>query len=133
MSSDIILKNFEGKINLKEKKKLLQHLRNINYTNRPRFFESFKKNYKYSYDKNFIKKYKRFKNINIIGMGGSSLGAKAICNFFKNRIKKKITFSENLDLKKKKTINRLNIIVSKSGNTIETIANVNLFVKKKDQ
>ncbi len=133
MRSSIIFKNFKAKINLKEKKKLLQYLRNINYTREPRFFESFKKNYKYSYDKNFIKKYKKFKNINIIGMGGSSLGAKAIYNFFKNRIKKHLTFSENLDLKKINKIKRLNIVVSKSGNTLETIVNFNINYNKKDK
>ena len=133
MRSGIIFKNFKAKINLKEKKKLLQYLRNINYTREPRFFESFKKNYKYSYDKNFIKKYKKFKNINIIGMGGSSLGAKAIYNFFKNRIKKHLTFSENLDLKKINKIKRLNIVVSKSGNTLETIVNFNINYNKKDK
>ena len=68
-------------------------------------------------------------------MGGSILGTQAIYDFLGNKIKKKFEFINNLDssLKKKPEKKYVNLIVSKSGNTIETIANVNLFVKKRDQ
>ena len=89
-------------------------------------------NYKNSYNKNLILKLKKFVHIRIIGMGGSTLGAESIYNFLKHKIKKKLTFYDNLTpnlkiLPKKKN---LNLIVSKSGNTIETITNVNLILKK---
>ena len=58
-------------------------------------------------------------------MGGSSLGAKAIYNFLKPKIKRNFTFFDNLYSKKKilKKTKTLNIIISKSGNTLETISN----------
>ena len=67
-------------------------------------------------------------------MGGSSLGTQTIYDFLKHKIKKKFVFSDNLQVnlnkdKKKYT----NLIVSKSGNTIETIVNANIFIKKKDR
>ena len=66
-------------------------------------------------------------------MGGSSLGARSIYSFLKDKVKKNFIFFDNLDSKKllKKTEkNDLNLIISKSGNTLETIANVNFFLKK---
>ena len=63
-------------------------------------------------------------------MGGSSLGVKAIYNFLINKIKKKVTFQDNLDLKKENKNKSLNIIISKSGNTLETIVNLNSKIKK---
>jgi glucose-6-phosphate isomerase len=71
----------------------------------------------------------------VIGMGGSSLGAKAIYDFLRHKIKKRFFFIDNLKInnteRKKKNYN--NLIISKSGNTIETIVNVNLLIKKQDQ
>ena len=68
-------------------------------------------------------------------MGGSILGTEAIYEFLKKKIKKKLTFVNNLnsnaDYFKDKNIN-LNLIISKSGNTLETIANANTLVKSKD-
>ena len=68
-------------------------------------------------------------------MGGSSLGAQAIYDFLKNKIKKNFLFIDNLQARKKisKKKNFTNLVISKSGNTIETIANVNILVKKKDK
>jgi glucose-6-phosphate isomerase len=94
---------------------------------------SLSKKYKDSFDKKILLKFNKFKNIRIFGMGGSSLGTQAIYDFLKNRIKKKILFFDNLQAKDQK-INKknLNLIVSKSGNTIETIVNSNIFIKRKD-
>ena len=64
-------------------------------------------------------------------MGGSSLGAKAIYNFLKHKIKKNFYFIDNLKNEKKIDNKKcLNIIISKSGNTVETIVNSNLLLKK---
>jgi len=98
-------------------------------------FESLKPSYKYSYSKKIINKYKKFFNIRIIGMGGSILGTKAICGFLKKKIKNKITFVDNLnsnaDYFKDKNVN-LNLIISKSGNTLETIVNAHTLIKNRD-
>ena len=89
------------------------------------------KNYKFNFNIKDLKKFKKFKSIVIIGMGGSILGANAIYNFFLSQMKKKIYFlddideSKILDLKKKENFSKvLFIIISKSGNTIETLSNV---------
>ena len=68
-------------------------------------------------------------------MGGSSLGTQTIYQFLSKKIKKKFLFFDNLqttynkDKKKKFT----NLIISKSGNTIETILNSNVLLNKKDK
>ena len=94
---------------------------------------SLKLSYKYSYSHKFLNKFKnKFSSIRLIGMGGSILGTKAIYSFLNSQIKKKIFFFDNLLplLKKEKKSNFLNIIISKSGNTLETISNTNNIVKK---
>ena len=89
------------------------------------------KKFNFNFKINEIKKFKRFKNIVIIGMGGSILGISAIYEFLRNKIKKKVTFFDNLDKEKLKKFknnnnvkNCLFIIISKSGNTIETLSNL---------
>ena len=91
---------------------------------------SFTNSYSYSFEKNQLKKYKKFNSYSIYGMGGSSLGIQAIYDFFKKDIKKKFFFFNNLQtqtniIKNKKK--NLNIIISKSGNTLETIVNEYIF------
>jgi glucose-6-phosphate isomerase len=95
---------------------------------------SLSKKYQDSFNKKLLLKFKKYTNIRIFGMGGSSLGTQAIHEFLNNSIKKKISFFDNLQPKDKKKNNKksLNLIVSKSGNTIETIVNSNIFIKKKD-
>ncbi len=126
MGARLKIKNFENKIKINEKKRLLNYLQKINKSEWPNFLKSFKKKYNYSYDKNIIKKYQNFNHINVVGMGGSSLGSKAIYNFLKSKIKKKIFFQDNLNFNKNYKKKSLNIIISKSGNTLETISNFNL-------
>ena len=99
------------------------------------FFQSLSNKYVYSFSKKKIMKYKKFNNFNIIGMGGSSLGIEAIYNFLSFKIKKKFNFYNNINLNKfsdKKKIRTLNIIISKSGNTLETISNFNALKNKKN-
>ena len=93
------------------------------------------KNYKNNFDKKILKKYKKVSNYRIIGMGGSTLGSQAIYDFLNHKIKKNFLFIDNLQahrLRNKKK-NLTNLIVSKSGNTIETIVNANILLKKKDK
>ena len=84
--------------------------------------------YKYSFDSKIILKLKKFSAYRIIGMGGSVLGAEAIYNFLKFKIKKEFIFLNNLKsgVNKKIKKNTLNLIISKSGNTLETITNLNI-------
>ena len=122
-TKNIRLKGF-GDIKNKKKSKA-NILKSLNNYKNHKLVESFSKNYTYSFSQPQIKKYKKFNNYNLIGMGGSSLGAKAIYNFLSPKIKKKFTFFDNLSSKKKilKKTKTLNIIISKSGNTLETISN----------
>ena len=67
-------------------------------------------------------------------MGGSTLGVQAIYTFLKTKINKDLIFIDNLEqlkiekIKKKQSLkNNLFIIISKSGNTLETLINTNLF------
>ena len=123
--------NFKIKINNLRIKKELKNLLQQN----SEIIKSLGLNYSYSYNKTKLKKFKRKKFFRIIGIGGSILGTKAIYYFLKKKINKKFLFIDNLipnlrhDTKKSYT----NIIVSKSGNTIETIINSNILIKKKDK
>ena len=127
----MIFKNF---LNIKNNKIIKKDFLNL-LKDQPTFFETLKPNYKYSYSKKIISKYKKFSNIRIIGIGGSILGTEAIYDFLKKKIKKKLTFVNNLnsnaDYFQDKNIN-LNLIISKSGNTLETIANANTLIKSKE-
>ena len=131
ITSGIFFKNFElKKKSLKIKKKLEKFIIENNS-----IAQSLKKDYQDYFKKKELKKYKSFKNIRVIGMGGSSLGTEAIYDFLKYKIKKNFFFINNLNPRLKKENNKkiLNLIVSKSGNTIETIVNSNILVKKKDK
>lgn len=95
---------------------------------------SLKPNFKLNYKFNKLKAIKKNLDLRIIGIGGSILGAQAIYNFLKNKVKRKIYFINNLNIKNKNEKKIFtNLIVSKSGNTIETIVNSNLFIKKSDK
>ena len=132
LTKNINFKNFSIKSNtLKVKKNfkilLKQNLKIIN---------SFKNSYKYSYKKKLILELRKFSNIRIIGMGGSILGAEAIYEFLKDKIRKNFLFINNLRTNPNNFNNKnkvLNLIISKSGNTLETISNANIIIKKKDK
>ena len=95
---------------------------------------SLSQNYKNSFAKKILSKYKKVSNYRVIGMGGSTLGTQAIYDFLKYKIRNNFKFDDNLQAHKiKEKKNFTNLIVSKSGNTIETIVNTNILIKKKDQ
>jgi len=125
------IKNFHSK---NKKYSLKKKLKDI-LSEKSQILESLSKNYKYNFDKKKLLKYRKFKNIRVIGMGGSILGTQAIYNFLNYKIKKNFYFLDNLNSYKykKKEKKYLNIIVSKSGNTLETIFNANIFIKKNDK
>ena len=130
LTKNVKFTNFKIKKNsLLIKKKLISLLKSKN-----EILNSLSQNYKDNFTKKILLKYKKNTDYRVIGMGGSSIGTQTIYDFLKHKIKKKFVFSDNLQVnlikdKKKYT----NLIVSKSGNTIETIVNANIFIKKKDR
>ena len=131
LTKNINFKSFLIKSKNKNIKKIFYNLKKDYILGKEKMLISLSEDYKYGFRKKLIKKYKKFNNFRIIGMGGSILGAEAIYDFLKFKIKKKFIFINNLNpiiKKKEKKIKALNIIISKSGNTLETILNSNALV-----
>ena len=126
LSKSINFKNFKIRKNTKKIKKDLDTLLKENNP----IIKSLLPSYKNNYSKKFISKLESYKKIRVIGMGGSILGTEAIYDFLKHKIKKKFYFINNLqsniDSIKLKCIN---LVVSKSGGTLETISNSNIIIK----
>ena len=80
------------KKNFKKTKKIFKNFLNEIKNNKIPFLSSYEKNYEYDFYSSTIKKYSKYENIIIIGMGGSILGTKTIYSFFKKKIKKKYFF-----------------------------------------
>ena len=130
ITKNINFKNFQIKKNLLKVKKNLKLLLKENNT----VLKSLSTSYKNTYKVKMIQKFKNHDNIRIIGMGGSILGAESIYDFLNDKIKKKFYFINNLEPKIKKYNSKkinINLIISKSGNTLETISNTNVYLKKK--
>ena len=125
----IKIKNFSKKFRKSSSKNLMLSFKKFIDSNN-NILLSMKNNYKDSYSKKLILDLKKFENVNLIGMGGSSLGAKAIYNFLGS--KRKFYFFDNFSNFKFKQNDKknINIIISKSGNTLETISNSNILIKK---
>ena len=129
LTSGINFLNFKKRVKDKKIKKDLIDLINKNSP----IIQSLSKNYKDKFNKSFLNKIKKNKNYRLLGMGGSTLGSQAIYQFFENTVKNNFEFIDNLQ--SKKNLNKkkyTNLIISKSGNTIETIVNANILIKKKD-
>ena len=120
---------FLDKVTLKKNQKIIKSeylkiKKKIDIKNN--IFYTFSENYKLNLD---IKNISKFKKFVIVGMGGSTLGAKSIYKFFEHKIKKKFLFLDNLDENKINEVNKekqFYIFISKSGDTIETLININL-------
>jgi glucose-6-phosphate isomerase len=131
LSSGINFIKFKTKTkNLLVKKNLQSILKEKN-----QIIESLSRNYKNNFSTRQLKKYQKYLNLRVIGMGGSILGTHAIYDFLKDKIKKNFLFIDNLQPNSRKNLkkNFTNIIVSKSGNTIETIVNSNILIKNKNK
>ena len=131
LTDGINFKNF----NVKAKPQLVKKKFELLIKENNEVLKSLSKNYQNSFSKNFVSKFKKFSNFRIIGLGGSTLGSQAIYQFLFKKIKKKFVFIDNLDpsFRKNTKTKNLNLIISKSGNTIETIANANILINKKDK
>ena len=131
LTQNISFKNFLTK----NRNILVKNKLNLILKEKNQVINSLSKSYKDSFSKKNIKHFNKKFDYRIIGMGGSTLGAQAIYDFLKKKIKKNFIFVDNLNAfknnKAKKNLN--NLIISKSGNTTETIVNANLLIKKKDK
>ena len=132
LTKNISFKNFKVKGYTKKVKKILDDI----LVKKNSVLDSLSSNYKNSYNKKTILKFKKYNNINVVGMGGSILGTESIYYFLKSKIKKNFFFYNNLQSKIDPSHKRnkyLNIIVSKSGNTLETISNSNIIIKNQNK
>ena len=97
----------------------------------------YEKDYTFDFSPTTVKKFSKYKNIVVIGIGGSILGTKCIYSFLKTKVKKEVFFFDNLDENLHLQFNKLKIlknscfiIISKSGNTLETITNLGVIFSK---
>ena len=132
LTSGISFKNFKKNKNIRStqvRKKFFSLLNEKNY-----ILDSLKKNYKDNFSKQIVNKYKKYSSYKVIGMGGSTLGTQTIYEFLKDTVKKDFIFIDNLRQKKLKIRNSksVNLVISKSGNTIETVVNSNIYIKRRD-
>tara|TARA_Y100000741_G_scaffold331858_1_gene287453 strand:- start:501 stop:1676 length:1176 start_codon:yes stop_codon:yes gene_type:complete len=133
LTKNINFKNFSNKSHYFKIKNIFLKIKKSYLSDKEKLLNSFSKKYKYSFSKKIIKKYKKFNNFRLIGMGGSILGSEAIHDFLIHKIKKNFYFLNNLQNQIGKVSNEkkmVNIIISKSGNTLETISNSNILIKK---
>ncbi len=115
---------------LKRFKKIFKNLK-FELNNPKKTLNVLNDNFAFNFNQNELARFKKFKSIALVGMGGSILGSEAIKNFLDVKIKKKIYFFNNLNIrqiinfKKKEKLDKvLFIIISKSGNTVETLSNL---------
>jgi glucose-6-phosphate isomerase len=130
-TQNISFENFS----INKKKIIVKKKLNLILKEKNQVISSLSKSYKDSFYKKNIRHLNKNFDYRIIGMGGSTLGAQAIYDFLKKKIKKRFTFIDNLNAFKNKKVkkNHNNLIISKSGNTTETIVNANILIKKKDK
>ena len=100
LKSNILLKNFKknrsiNQLSKKFEKIFLDIKKEINQDNKT--LNILNSKFKFNFKTKDLNKFKKFKNIVLIGMGGSVLGAEAIYNFLQKKIKKKVYFFNNLD------------------------------------
>ena len=140
MSKNINLKNnigqkyFNKTVYSKDKIKINEIINNIfiSLNSKKDALNSLSKKFELNFKHSQLIKFNKHKSVILIGMGGSTLGAQALYSFFRDKIKKKFIFFDNIDQLKIEKIKKMNlknvvfIIISKSGNTLETLINSNL-------
>ena len=131
-TKNIKFKNFIKIKNSKKNKNIRSFIKNKYLLNEYPLLNSLTKNFQYSYQKKNIKLLQNYSEVNIIGMGGSILGTEAIYDFLRHKVKKNFSFYNNIQFKTipKTNKKKLNLVISKSGNTLETICNFNLLLQK---
>ena len=139
----IIYKNFiqkkhinfdlNKKLKIKLNRSLIDIYKDLNIEKN--VFCSLSEKFRLNFKEKDLRRFERYNKIVLIGMGGSILGSEAIYSFLKQKIKKDFYFFDNLNVDelnffKKNFMFRqtLFIVISKSGETLETLSN--LFVLK---
>ena len=103
LTNYIVFQNFKSKQKDKNIQKLLNNLLNEeNY-----ILNSLSKSYKDSWNKRIKSKLNKYKNIILIGMGGSIMGSRAIYSFLSKKIKKNFYFIDNFEHNNLKIILKL--------------------------
>ena len=132
LKDNIKKKHFKSSVSKQLSKKFNKIFLDINsdIKNKNKTLNVLDKKFQFNFKIKDLNRFKKFKTIAIVGMGGSILGAEAIYKFLEKKIKKKVYFFNDLDenilkeFKKKEIKSKvLFIIISKSGNTIETLSN----------
>ena len=132
LEDNIKKKHFKSSVSKQLSKKFNKIFLDINsdIKNKNKTLNVLDKKFQFNFKIKDLNRFKKFKTIAIVGMGGSILGAEAIYKFLEKKIKKKVYFFNDLDenilkeFKKKEIKSKvLFIIISKSGNTIETLSN----------
>ena len=131
-TKNIKFKNFIRKKNPKTNKILRNIIKDKALLEKYPLLNSLTKKFQYSYKKKNIKSFKSYSKVNLIGMGGSIIGAESIYNFLKHKVNKKFIFNNNLQFKSipKTNEKNINLVISKSGNTLETVSNFNVLLQK---
>lgn len=129
IQSKYIDKKYKKKFNLRFNSVFLEIQKKIEENKN--VLQVLNKNFKFNFKVQELEKFKKFKKIVIVGMGGSILGVEALFQFLNHKIKKNVIFIDNIDDSKSNKIKidlnakkTLFIIISKSGNTIETLSNL---------
>tara|TARA_B100002052_G_scaffold295287_1_gene321481 strand:- start:342 stop:1514 length:1173 start_codon:yes stop_codon:yes gene_type:complete len=131
-TKNIKFKNFIKPKDSNKNKYIRSLIKEKHLLNKYPLLNSLTKKFQYSYQKKIVKSFQNYSEVNIVGMGGSILGTEAIYDFLKHKVKKKFIFFNNIKFKNitKTKKKNLNLIISKSGNTLETICNFNLLLHK---
>ena len=115
IQSDYLKKKFNNKLNFSFSKIVEEINKNIDV--KKDTFNLLSKYLKFNFNLKDLNKFKKYKSVVMIGMGGSILGAESLYEFFNYKIKKKFYFLDNLDenkiikVKKKIQINKTLFII----------------------
>ncbi len=127
------------KTEIKDKKSFYKSIKMVERSleSKKSVFHTLSKKFKLNYNSNQLKSYRKYKRIIFIGMGGSILGAEAINHFILKKNNKDVHFINNLDLDNMNRVKKMNniqnslfVVISKSGNTIETLSIIKTLSKK---
>ena len=105
-TENISFKNFL----IKKKKLVVKKNLDLILNEKNQVIRSLLNSYEDSFSKKNTKNFNKKFDYRIIGMGGSTLGAQAIYDFLKKKIKKKFIFVDNLKAYEKKKIKKTIII-----------------------
>ena len=114
LTKNIRFKNFYLKKKTTLIKKNFENIKKTFLSGNNDLFLSLSESYQSNFNRKKVKDLKKYSIVRIIGMGGSILGAEAIYEFLKIKIKKKFIFFNNLGLEKgyfKSKKKKLNLII----------------------